>query len=1006
MKNYYFYTIIYLFIFSVSFAYGQDWKKNLPSKPDESLTLFDYQKAFNDYWSPYNVVNGYYMKDGAKVKASGWKLFKRWEYYWEQRVNPVTGEFPKTNSFIEFNRNQISLNKPLKVSSSANWSPLGPASSDGGYSGQGRINCMAFHPANINTYWVGSPSGGIWQTTNNGTNWTILNDNMPVLGVSDIAVDPNYATSGIMYIATGDRDAGSMWSLGGGQQADNVSAGVYKTTNFGTTWSATGLTFVNSAGNLIGRLLMDPVNNSVLFASTKNGIYKTLNDGVNWTQIYTSSKFVNDMKFKPGNSQIIYACTSGGTPVIIKSTNGGSSWSSIKTFASTESRCELGVSPANPEIIFALVCTTAGRLSGIYQSLNSGGSFTKVYDGTVTNHNLLGYNPDGSDMTGGQGTYDLCIAVSPIDANLLYIGGVNLWRSTDGGLSWKATTNWYDNGVNQAVHADQHLLAFQNNTTLFAGNDGGLYRSTLSGGVWGVWTDKTPGLFITQIYRIGASQQNSSKVLIGNQDNGAKLYSSGSWKDVNGGDGMVCIVDYSNSNYMYTSIYYGNIDRSSDGYATFNTTNITANIPGGQPSGFWVTPYIQDPVVPATLYFGYDRIWKTTSRGDAGSWTDLSGSLSASNKLRSVAMSPANTAIIYAADQTHVWKTTNANTATPPATWTNITGTLPVGYGYITYLAVKNSDPLTAWVTIGSYSAGKKVYQTIDGGTTWTNISGTLPNIPIMCIAQNKRAADRNQLYIGTDVGVYIKDGTNDWSFFSSGLPNCVVTDLAFYYDPVSSSNDKLRAGTFARGLWETPIDNRPVLSITALIEAMYVSGGSAMTMTPSVTVELHNASTLALVESQTGTLSTTGVGTFTFASAVTGTPYYIVVKSPNTVETWSANAQSFTSGALSYDFTTGLGQAFTNGSNPSLALHSGRYCLYSGDCNQNGFVTSADFTGVDNDGSIGDYHLVNDLDGNGFITSNDFTFIDNNGAVGVSIQVPPGALRHLLKRVANSNVN
>jgi hypothetical protein len=456
---------------------------------------------------------------------------------------------------------------------------------------------------------------------------------------------------------------------------------------------------------------------------------------------------------------------------------------------------------------------------------------------------------------------------------------------------------------------------------------------------------------------------------------------------------------------MYTSIYYGNVDRSSDGYATFNTTNITANIPGGQPSGFWVTPYIQDPVIPATLYFGFDRIWKTTSRGDVGSWTDLSGVLSSSNKLRSVAMSPSNTAIIYTADQTHVWKTTNANTATPPASWTNITGTLPVSSGYITYLAVKNSDPLTAWVTIGSYSAGNKVYQTTNGGTLWTNISGTLPNIPIMCIAQNKRASDRNQLYIGTDVGVYIKDGDNDWSFFNNGLPNCVVTDLAFYYDPISSSSDKLRAGTFARGLWETPIDNRPVLSITALIEAMYVSGGSVMTMTPSVTIEVHNASTLALVESQSGTLSTAGVGTFNFTNAVNGTPYYIAVKSANTAETWSATPHSFTSGALTYDFTTGVDKAYTDGSNPSLALHGIKYCIYSGDVNQDGFVTSDDYTGVDNDNFNYAYNLVNDVNGDGFVTSDDYTSIDNNNFNYLQRQVPPGAPGHLVKRSVKNHV-
>ena len=219
---------------------------------------------------------------------------------------------------------------------------------------------------------------------------------------------------------------------------------------------------------------------------------------------------------------------------------------------------------------------------------------------------------------------------------------------------------------------------------------------------------------------------------------------------------------------------------------------------------------------------------------------------------------------------------------------------------------------------------------------------------------------------------------------------------------------DGIKAGT----TWASVTPSPKTFTLTALLEAMYVYGIShslpGMSMTPDVTVELHDGSTLALVESKTATLSTAGVGTFTFTTASNGTPYYIVVKHINSVETWSATAQSFTAGALSYDFTTGVAKAYTDPDVglPPLALHNSKYCIYSGDCTQNGFVTSADFTGVDNDGSSGDYHIVNDLDGNGFVTSNDFTFIDNNGSVGVARQVPVGAPSYLsAKRVIKTHV-
>ena len=180
------FILIYL-SFSAFFYSQQNSTNTLPTTPGEVklLTLPEIQKAFNDYWAPYDVKAGYYIENGEKKKAAGWKLFKRWEWYWEQRVNQVTGEFPNTNSVIEYEK---SLGKLKKVTSgNESWVNLGTNSSAGGSAGIGRINCIAFHPDpdSTNTFWVGSPTGGIWRTTDGGTNWTILNNNMSVLGVSD-----------------------------------------------------------------------------------------------------------------------------------------------------------------------------------------------------------------------------------------------------------------------------------------------------------------------------------------------------------------------------------------------------------------------------------------------------------------------------------------------------------------------------------------------------------------------------------------------------------------------------------------------------------------------------------------------------------------------------------------------------------------------------------------------------------------------------------------------------
>ena len=183
-------------------------------------------------------------------------------------------------------------------------------------------------------------------------------------------------------------------------------------------------------------------------------------------------------------------------------------------------------------------------------------------------------------------------------------------------------------------------------------------------------------------------------------------------------------------------------------------------------------------------------------------------------------------------------------------------------------------------------------------------------------------------------------------------------------------------------------------LNLKALIEALYVAGGNVMPVSQWVTVELHSSTApYALVDSNSATLNTTGTGIFTFTKAVSGTNYFIVVKSMNTIATWSASPHSFTASALSYDFTTSVTQAYTDGSNPPLVLHNGKYCIYSGDLNQDGLINKTDYTGVDNDNSTFNYHPVNDLNGDGLVSSADAQFIDNNYIISIHRQAPAGAL-------------
>ncbi len=767
----------------------------------QEKNFFELQKEFNDYWTPKNVKGGYYLENGIRKKASGWKQFRRWEWFWENRIDPGTGNFPN----IDMNKiYKQSRNNDNNRNAAGNWQTMGPSSSVGGYAGLGRLNCVGFRTGDDPTLYTGSPSGGLWKTTDGGTNWTVLTDDNSVLGVSDVVVVAGATTSSdVVYIATGDRDGGSMWSLSGDQVHDNNTIGVLKSTDGGSTWSTTALTWITSDKKTLNRLLVHPANSSTIYAAGTDGVFKTTDGGTTWPSIYTGAEFVS-MEFKPSDPGYMYGGTRGGK--IYRSTDAGSTWTAVLT-VSGGLRVQLAVTAADPTLVYAVVARSGGKLEGVYKSTDSGATFAKVFDGTVAGNYILGYYCDGSD-DGGQGNYDLCLAADPNTATTLFLGGVNTFKSTDGGVSWTSSNMWtssstYNSCGSPVAHADKHFLAFQNgSSTLYECNDGGLY-STSNGG--GSWSYLSSGMSISQLYRLGVSQSSSGDVIAGLQDNGTKTLSAGSWTDPLGGDGMECAIDPASTSTQYGELYNGDIYRTTDSWSS--SISISNGITG---SAAWVTPYILDPTTSTTMYIGFTDVWKSANQGT--SWTKISSW--AGSTLRSLTVAPSNSSYIYAATQTTLYKTTDGGTS-----WSNITGTLPVTSSYITYVSVKSDDPSTIWVSFGEYNS-HGVYESTDGGSTWTNISTGLPSIPVMCVIENKQNTTVTELYAGTDVGVYVKVGSADWALYSSGLPNVVVTELEIYYNTSTPHLSRLRAATFGRGLWETelyaPSSSSPIAEFEA----------------------------------------------------------------------------------------------------------------------------------------------------------------------------------------------
>ena len=849
-------------------AYGQQLNKaqNETQKPDP--TFFDLQRAFYAHYDPAHASE---PEDEDGNKDGDYEKFKRWEWYWQPRVGK-TGKFPapdvlltEWNKYVQVHPNAVQRTRPatgsgaedrhthVPLSSSGAWTSLGPTTSPSNYQDIGRVNCIAFDSITATTFWIGSPDGGLWKTTDGGTTWSTNTDNLPVLGISDIAIDNQHRDT--MYIATGDGDGAN---TGGG--GDSKSVGVLKTTDGGVTWNTTGLSWTLANVRFIKRLILDPTNPSVLIAATSNGIYRTTDGGTTWAN--TQAGYFMDMQMNPGNHNILCATTYsyGGGAQIYQSTNNGVSWTSVYT-GSAIPRIKLAVTPASVNKVDALcVDATSWGFHSIMHSTDGGATWTTAL--TINAGCTNDYMDDANNASGcyGQGYYDVGFACSPTNPNELYLGGVNTWKSTDNGATWTIKNYWTGGGGVATVHADKHWLTYQPSTgVFFEGNDGGIYK-TADGGT--TWTHLSNGLVISEIYRIGTSATTAGDVMCGLQDNGSKEDNVGTWSNRTGGDGMEALIDYTNANIQYSTYVQGLIYRTTNHWGS-NITLINNNATGVNSAGLWVTPYVENPLNHNGLYVGKDQLYKAPNAGSAGTaaavtWTSISSSLtfptSSSQLINAIAVAPTDSNTIYIACDQYLYRTTNGGTS-----WTLVN----TAAENITYIAINNTNVNNVWFTLSGYTAGSKVFVTTTGGASWTNMSGTLPNIPVNTIVYSNTGA--NGEYIGTDLGVYYYGTTaSDWVPFSTNLPNVVVDELEICY-----ANNKLYAATYGRGLWSSDL----YTNIAPITGTFTVCVNSTTPLTDATTGGTWSSSSTNATVGSTGIVTgvTAGTATITYTDGAAG---------------------------------------------------------------------------------------------------------------------------------------
>lgn len=644
------------------------------------------------------------------------------------------------------------------------WEEIGPGNIGG------RIRSFAFDPDDSTRIYAGAVAGGVWITENSGTSWAPLDDFMGNLSISTLIFDPT--NSDIIYAGTGE----------GTFNADYVRGmGIFKSTDKGVTWDALADTQNNSDFYWVNRITM--LNDSSrLLAATHRGIWSSEDGGNTWTQRYSGR--TNDINVDPTDNSKLIAGTWAGA---LYSTDGGVSWSSASGLgALSNNRVEIAYAHSDPSIVYASIYINSGE---IWKSTDGGQSYTMVNT--------------GDSFLGGQGWYDNALWVDPTNPDHVIVGGIDLWRSTDGGVSLSRISTWWKSP--SSAHADHHFIMEHpdyngtTNKTVYFANDGGMYVADdveVANDDIG-WQELNNNLSITQFYGMGVSPDGT--VVGGTQDNGTLIYKGDSegWTETFGGDGGYSASDPTDSNYIYGEYVYLQIHRSTNGgvFSSYIFDNAMTN------GANFIAPFILDPNNENRILGGAAELWVSDDvKAASPSWTSKKVATGSSSPISAIAVQPGNSDVIYVGhNDGSLYKTSNGTDASPA--WTDITGVSLPGR-YLMRIAVDPVNSDTVFVSFGGYNSNN-LWKSTDGGTSWNASVGsgtnTIPPAPIRTIAIHK--VRNNQVYVGTEVGIFTSDdGGTTWDIANNGPANVSIDELVW------DGDDTLYAASHGRGIFRANV--------------------------------------------------------------------------------------------------------------------------------------------------------------------------------------------------------
>ncbi|MBI4261336.1 MAG: hypothetical protein HY658_12310 [Actinobacteria bacterium] len=680
------------------------------------------------------------------------------------------------------------------------WTPLGPTNVGG------RVRALVVDPHDTDVLYAGGVAGGVWKSIDAGASWEPLTETFSNIGVSSIAIDPH--DPDVLYVGTGEH-----WSNRYDAAPFN-GVGIMKTTDGGSTWRLLRATTGNPDFRVVHDILISATDPNVLYAGTTAGVARSLDGGRTWQTVLRASSGTGcgDLAIRTDRSPdvVLASCADSYPDGVYRSEDGGASWTKVIDSVNGErgGLASISFAPSDQDIAYASVARTADSPRGsagtlaLLRSEDGGRTWSVRNSGTPP---WLSYCPD----TEGQGFYANAIAVDPTDPDRIWLGGIDAFRSDDGGRTVTIAAYWWltQPPPSPAMHADHHAIVFDpgydgtTNRTVYFATDGGVFRTrddrarlsnpecdpsriqTLAQLNDVVYEPLNDGLSITQFWA-GTVSDDGTILMGGTQDNGTWIRPRGAgpsgWRWAIGGDGFDVAIAPAND-LFYGEIYgsWGiRIMRSSTGgFGSFE--EITASEfgpPALDDTGLFFTPFVMDPGDPQTLWTGGHYMWRSRDGGDvwvAASERLTGGGYSGPEGVSAIAIAPSDTDVVYAGSSGGaLFVTTNAS-ASPPS-WSR----LSQQRGYITSIAIHPGDPRTAYVTVGWFDV-PHVLKTTDGGATWSDIGGHIPNVPVSAVAINP--LDPRMVFVGTDAGLFESpNGGRTWFPANGNLASTIVSDLVF----------------------------------------------------------------------------------------------------------------------------------------------------------------------------------------------------------------------------------